>query len=93
MLTRFGEERAARPGVLAVGLDGGAARMAEVVRALDERGLVVESMELHLPSLDDVFAEATGRRLEGGGADVPSPEEVEGPDAPSAKRRRPGRRR
>jgi hypothetical protein len=26
-------------------------------------------MELNAPSLDDVFAEATGRRLEGAGAD------------------------
>ena len=64
-LASFGEERPARPGVLAVGLDGGASRMAAAVRALDEAGADVESMELHQPSLDDVFADATGRRLEG----------------------------
>jgi ABC-2 type transport system ATP-binding protein len=61
----FGETRPAPTGAVAVGLDGGAARMADVVRALDEVGVVPAGMELHLPSLDDVFAEATGRRLEG----------------------------
>jgi ABC-2 type transport system ATP-binding protein len=50
---------------MAFGLVGGAARMAEVVRALDEVGAVIEHLELAEPSLDDVFAEATGRRLEG----------------------------
>ena len=41
--------------------------MADVVRALDEAGLSADMMELHTPSLDDVFADATGRRLEGAG--------------------------
>jgi ABC-2 type transport system ATP-binding protein len=36
-----------------------------VVRALDEANIVVEHLELNQPSLDDVFAEATGYRLEG----------------------------
>jgi len=48
-----------------VGLKGGAERVAEVVRALDEAKVVVEHLELNQPSLDDVFAEATGYRLEG----------------------------
>ena len=39
--------------------------MAEAVRALDSASIVVQHMELDPPSLDDVFAEATGRRLEG----------------------------
>ena len=39
--------------------------MAEVVRALDDAGVAVSHLELDAPSLDDVFAEATGRRLEG----------------------------
>jgi hypothetical protein len=34
----------------------------------------VEHVELDAPSLDDVFADATGRRLEG--ADPAAPEEV-----------------
>ena len=63
---RFGTERPAlRVGELAIGLEGGASQMAEVVRTLDEIGARVDHMELLQPSLDDVFAEATGRRLEG----------------------------
>ena len=67
VLDSFGERRPAREGRLAVGLDGGATRLAEVVRAFDEAGILVEHLELDAPSLDDVFAEATGRRLEGVG--------------------------
>lgn len=65
LLGRFGEFRPAREGRIAIGLDGGAARMADVVRTLDEASIEVRHMELDAPSLDDVFAEATGRRLEG----------------------------
>jgi ABC-2 type transport system ATP-binding protein len=39
--------------------------VAEVVRALDDAGVPVTHLELDAPSLDDVFADATGRRLEG----------------------------
>ena len=67
VLDSFGERRPAREGRLAVGMDGGATRLAEVVRAFDEAGILVEHLELDAPSLDDVFAEATGRRLEGVG--------------------------
>ena len=67
VLDSFVERRPAREGRLAVGLDGGATRLAEVVRAFDEAGISVEHLELDAPSLDDVFAEATGRRLEGVG--------------------------
>jgi ABC-2 type transport system ATP-binding protein len=65
VLSRFGEARPARPGVLAIGLAGGAGELAAVVRALDEARVPVEHMQLDAPSLDDVFADATGRRLEG----------------------------
>jgi ABC-2 type transport system ATP-binding protein len=43
----------------------GAEDVAAVVRALDEAGIKVRHLELNEPSLDDVFAEATGHRLEG----------------------------
>ena len=43
----------------------GAAAIAPVVRALDEAGFAVEGIELVRPTLDDVFAEKTGHRLEG----------------------------
>lgn len=65
VLGTFGDERPARVGRLAIGLRGGASRMADVVRALDEQGVPVSHVELDSPSLDDVFADATGRRLEG----------------------------
>lgn len=65
VLSRFGELRPTAEGSLGVGLRGGAERVAEVVRALDDAKIVVEHLELNQPSLDDVFAEATGHRLEG----------------------------
>ena len=34
--------------------------MTDVIRTLDEVGAAVEHFELNQPSLDDVFAEATG---------------------------------
>ena len=44
---------------------GGAAEVAPVVRALDEAGIAVESLELVEPTLDDVFVAKTGDHLEG----------------------------
>jgi ABC-2 type transport system ATP-binding protein len=64
-LARFGAARPAGHGLLAIGLPGGAARMAEVVRALDGAGVTVEHMRLEPPSLDDVFAAAAGPPAEG----------------------------
>ena len=65
VLAGFGESRPARAGRLAIGLVGASAAMAAVVRALDDAGIEFQHLELDEPSLDDVFAEATGRRLEG----------------------------
>jgi ABC-2 type transport system ATP-binding protein len=77
VLCRFGGARPGKAGSLAIGLRGGAAEMATVLRALDEAGVPVEHLELDAPSLDDVFAEATGRRLEGAedaaGTEAPAP--------------------
>ncbi len=69
VLETFGPARPDRAGVLAIGLDGGAGEMTAVVRALDHASVSVLHMELNAPSLDDVFAEATGRRLEGAAQD------------------------
>jgi len=71
VLARFGDARPARSGRAAIGLPGGAGRLADVVRALDEHDVEVSHFEVDLPSLDDVFADATGRRLEG--ADLTHP--------------------
>jgi ABC-2 type transport system ATP-binding protein len=66
VLERFGSDRPPVAGChLSVSLERGAAQIAEVVRALDEAGFLVESLELVEPSLDDVFIAKTGQHLEG----------------------------
>jgi ABC-2 type transport system ATP-binding protein len=86
VLIEFGELRPSSEGALGVGLVAGASAIAEVVRRLDQAGVHLQHMELNEPSLDDVFAEATGHRLEGA-ATAP---EAGGPSGPAKKR---GRRR
>jgi ABC-2 type transport system ATP-binding protein len=61
----FGDLRPTVEGTLGVGLRGGAEAVTDVVRKLDESSIRVQHLELNEPSLDDVFAEATGHRLEG----------------------------
>jgi ABC-2 type transport system ATP-binding protein len=68
VMTRFGVERPARRGRVAIGLEAGTAGVSDVLVALGAAGVAIHHVELDEPSLDDVFAEATGRRLEG---DVP----------------------
>jgi ABC-2 type transport system ATP-binding protein len=81
VLGRFGAEAAASPKGVAARLDGGPEALAEVVRALDAEGVVVSHLDLHQPSLDDVFLAKTGRSLEGAGAgpaaDEPAGEDVQ----------------
>ena len=64
ILARFGEPVASVHGV-AVRLKTGQADLAEIVRALDGESLAVGQLQLHEPSLDDVFLVKTGRSLEG----------------------------
>jgi len=45
-------------------VEHGAADIPRVVRALDEAGIGVESLELVRPTLDDVFVDKTGHHLE-----------------------------
>ena len=63
-----------RPGAVAIGIDGGARPLSGALRALEDAGIAVEHVELDAPSLDDVFADATGRRLEGAAAPDEEPE-------------------
>ena len=65
VLAAVGHLTPGKPGTIGVRLPGGAATLPSVVRRLDEVGISPVSMEITAPSLDDVFAEATGRRLEG----------------------------
>ncbi|GAB3230000.1 daunorubicin resistance protein DrrA family ABC transporter ATP-binding protein [Glycomyces halotolerans] len=44
-------------------VDNGATAMPELLRALDGAGIAAASIELHRPSLDDVFLKQTGRSL------------------------------
>jgi ABC-2 type transport system ATP-binding protein len=69
VLGTFGELRPTAEGTLGVGLRDGVGAVSAVVRALDEAGVAVSHLEVRAPSLDDVFAEATGYRLEGADAD------------------------
>ena len=82
VLRTLGEEVPGKAGHLAIRLPHGAADMAKVVRELDRAKIVATNMELMAPSLDDVFAEAPGRRLEGADDDVSAPPEDEAPPAP-----------
>ncbi len=69
VLAGFGEPAAASPKGVAVRLNGGADELAAVVRALDAAGIPVADLQLHAPSLDDVFLAKTGRSLEGAAAE------------------------
>ena len=65
ILERFGEPTGGSPTGVAVRLQHGARELADIVRALDSAGVEVEHIQLHAPSLDDVFLAKTGRSLEG----------------------------
>jgi ABC-2 type transport system ATP-binding protein len=72
---RFGDCLKASNGNVAVSLRNGVADVAPIVRALDEAGLLVESLDVVEPTLDDVFLATTGHTLEGA-EDEPAPEPV-----------------
>ena len=74
VLDRFGSREPAARGHVAVRLAEGTVELADVVRALDSAGIKVRELEIHSPTLDDVFLEKTGRRLEGAGDDAEGPE-------------------
>ena len=64
VLATLGKPMPPKDGHVLVELAGGATEVAPVVRALDEAGLAVESLDLVEPTLDDVFVAKTGRHLE-----------------------------
>jgi ABC-2 type transport system ATP-binding protein len=77
LLAAFGDQRPPAEGChLSIAVAGGATAIAPVVRALDEAGFLVASLELVQPTLDDVFVEKTGRHLEGAEQAAPLPEPV-----------------
>ena len=62
-LAQFGEPLASTRDV-AVRLDDGLG-LTDIVRAVDANGVDIADLELHAPTLDDVFLAKTGRTLEG----------------------------
>jgi len=80
-LGRFGEPVPCAEDVVAVRLRSGETGLADLVRALDAEGIKIENLQLHQPSLDDVFLAKTGRSLEGASQEEPEPE---GEDAEAA---------
>jgi ABC-2 type transport system ATP-binding protein len=67
ILARFGDPCASSDNAVAVRLRSGETDLVGIVRALDAEQLKVEHLQLHQPSLDDVFLAKTGRSLEGAG--------------------------
>jgi ABC-2 type transport system ATP-binding protein len=65
LLSEFGGMRRNGRGSVTVQLPGGESQLAEIVRILDQANVRVETLQLHQPSLDDVFLAKTGRKLEG----------------------------
>jgi ABC-2 type transport system ATP-binding protein len=66
LLARFGEPVNGPPNGAAVLLEP-EYDLVDVVRSLDAGGIRHEHLQLHAPSLDDVFLAKTGHRLEGAG--------------------------
>jgi ABC-2 type transport system ATP-binding protein len=64
LLRRFGDETAARPGAFAVQMSGHG-DLPAVIRALDSENMRAAEINLHQPTLDDVFLAKTGHTLEG----------------------------
>jgi ABC-2 type transport system ATP-binding protein len=80
VLERFGEATTAgTPGSVAVQLATADGDLAEIVRALDTEGVRISHLQIHDPTLDDVFLAKTGRHLEGAGDDEEA-EESETPE-------------
>jgi ABC-2 type transport system ATP-binding protein len=75
VLARFGEMLPDKDGALLLTLEQGPEQVGPIVRALDDEALVVHSLDVIQPTLDDVFVEKTGRHLEG--AEQPEAEEPE----------------
>jgi ABC-2 type transport system ATP-binding protein len=91
VLGTFGELRPSPEGTLGVGLAEGPGAVSKVVRELDDAGVGVRNLELHEPSLDDVYAVATGHRLEGAGDSNSESGDADSDDGTNASKR--GRRR
>jgi ABC-2 type transport system ATP-binding protein len=85
VLERFGDQTTGfGPGSVAVQLSSSNGNLVEIVRALDAEGVVLSQLQIHEPTLDDVFLAKTGRHLEGAGEE--EEQEPEGEPAPEPVR-------
>jgi ABC-2 type transport system ATP-binding protein len=83
VLGRFGELVQLSPTSVGVRCGRDEYDLAEIVRALDAEELHAAHIQLHAPSLDDVFLEKTGRTLEGAAAETETETETEAEPAPA----------
>src|SRR5919197_1058016 len=73
VLERFGNRtHGFSPGPVAVQLASADGNLADIVRALDAEQLHIAHLQIHEPTLDDVFLAKTGRHLEGSGDRAPA---------------------
>jgi ABC-2 type transport system ATP-binding protein len=70
VLDRFGELVPGTPAGAAVRLDNGPDALADIVRKIDDEGIRIANIDMHAPTLDDVFLAKTGRSLEGAQAEA-----------------------
>jgi ABC-2 type transport system ATP-binding protein len=70
VLERFGSLGDGVPRGASVLLRGDESELADIVRAFDAERIAIEHLQMHAPSLDDVFLAKTGRSLEGAGDDA-----------------------
>src|SRR5437660_1827815 len=76
VLERFGSPTTGfGPGSVAVQLASTDGDLAQIVRALDAEGVRIAHLQIHEPTLDDVFLAKTGRHLEGAGEEVEQQEQ------------------
>ena len=68
VLEQFGRAtKGFSPGTVAVQLATANGNLTDIVRALDAQDLHIAHLQIHEPTLDDVFLAKTGRHLEGAG--------------------------
>ena len=78
VLERFGEPTTGfGPSSIAVQLSSSNGDLAEIVRALDREGVRISHLQIHDPTLDDVFLAKTGRHLEGAGTEEEEEQQTE----------------
>jgi ABC-2 type transport system ATP-binding protein len=80
VLAPLGKLLPEKDGKVLVEVKAGAADVPRVVRALDDAGILVESLDLVAPSLDDVFVAKTGYHLEGDEQPGGEAEEIAAPE-------------